>query len=151
MRGVGKDWQIREATLDDSVGLHHCMTSAYSSYQSRLGTVRLPPLDADYSAEIKNFPTWVAECGGEIAGGLIMAFEADYAVVSNIAVQPEFQGRGLGGGLMRFAEAKARERQLSELRLTTHALLTENVSLYLHLGWTETDRDDVRVFMKKRI
>ena len=80
-----------------------------------------------------------------------MTFEHGYAVVANIAVRPEFQGRGLASELMRFAEATARERGFSELRLTTHVFLTENVSLYLHLGWTETDRDYDRVHMKKRL
>ena len=80
-----------------------------------------------------------------------MAFEQNYASLSNIAVHPEFQGQGLGGGLMEFAEARAKKRQYSELRLATHVLLTENFSLYTHLGWTEIDRDDVRVYMRKVI
>ena len=146
-----EEWKIREATIGDSVGLQRCMVSAYACYQARLGNVLLPPLDVDYSAEIKNSPTWVAESGVDIAGGLIMSFEQDHAVVSNIAVHPEFQGRGLGGEFMRLAEATARERHFSELRLSTHVLLTENTSLYTYLGWTEIDRDDVRVYMRKRI
>ena len=145
------EWQIKEATIGDSVGLQSCMASAYSSYQARLVDIRLPPLDIDYSVEIRNFPTWVVEYNNEVVGGLIMMFEGDTEVVSNIAVHPEFQRRGLGGELMRFAEATARERQFSELRLATHVLLTENVSLYLHLGWTEIDRDDARVYMRKGI
>jgi hypothetical protein len=36
-----------------------------------------------------------------------------------------------------------------KIRLTTHVLLTENVSFYLHLGWLEIGRDDTRVYMKK--
>lgn len=108
-------------------------------------------MDVDYSSEIDEFPTWVAEHDGKIVGGLIMMFDQDYALISNVAVHPDFQGQGLGGGLMEFAETKAREKQYSELRLATHVLLTENLSLYLHLGWTEVDRDDVRVYMRKAI
>jgi ribosomal protein S18 acetylase RimI-like enzyme len=127
------------------------MESAYARYQARMGGVRLPPMDVDYSSEIKNYPTWVVESGGSILGGLVMVFENDHASIANIAVNPRFQGQGIGGELIRFAESKARENNFSELRLTTHVLLEENIRLYRHLGWEETSRDEIRVFMKKEI
>jgi ribosomal protein S18 acetylase RimI-like enzyme len=142
---------IREATPEDSDILKNCMVSAYAIYQDRMGGARLPPMDVDYLSEIKNYPTWVIESEGIILGGLIMAFENDQASIANIAVNPKFQGQGIGGELMRFAESKARESDFSELLLATHVLLDENISLYRHLGWEETGRDDTRVFMKKDI
>ena len=142
---------IREATPEDSDILKNCMVSAYAIYQDRMGGARLPPMDVDYLSEIKNYPTWVIESEGIILGGLIMAFENDQASSANIAVNPKFQGQGIGGELMRFAESKARESDFSELLLATHVLLDENISLYRHLGWEETGRDDTRVFMKKDI
>ena len=142
---------IREATPEDSDSLKNCMVSAYAIYQERMGGVRLPPMDVDYSSEIKNHPTWVIESEGIILGGLIMVIENDQASIANIAVNPKFQGQGIGGELMRFAESKARERNFSELRLATHVLLDKNISLYRHLGWEETGRDETRVFMKKDI
>ena len=146
-----QQWRIRKATLEDAVDLQSCVSSAFAPYQVRLGEKRLPPMDVDYSSEIKKYPTWVAECNGNVVGGLIMTFEQGHASLSNIAVHPEFQGQGLGRGLMEFAESQAKEKQYSELRLATHVLLTENVSLYRHLGWTEIDRDEVRVYMRKAI
>lgn len=127
------------------------METAYTPYQKRLGGERLPPMDADYSCEIRDYPTWVVECDGEIVGGLVMMFEDDHASIANVAVHPDYQGQGIGGGLMKFADARAKESGYSELRLATHVLLTENISLYRHLGWTEIDRDDVRVHMKKEL
>ena len=143
-------WHIREATPEDSDSLKKCMESAYTTYLARMGGARLPPMDADYSSEIKNYPTWVVESEGNILGGLIMVFENDHASVANIAIDPKFQGQGIGGELIRFAESKARENNSSELRLTTHVLLEENIRLYRHLGWEETSRDESRVFMKKK-
>lgn len=142
---------IREATPEDSDSLKNCMVSAYAIYQERMGGARLPPMDVDYLSEIKNYPTWVIESDGNILGGLIMVIENDQASIANIAVNPKFQGQGVGGELMRFAESKAREGNFSELRLATHVLLDENISLYRHLGWEETGRDETRVFMKKDI
>ena len=142
---------IREATSEDSAGLSKCMEAAYAPYQARMGGVRLPPMDVDYSAEIKNYPTWVVESEGNIQGGLIMIFANDEASIANIAVNPQFQGQGIGRELLGFAEAKARDRKFSELRLATHVLLEENISLYRYFGWQETGRDGTRVLMKKEI
>jgi GNAT superfamily N-acetyltransferase len=116
-----------------------------------MGEVRLPPMDVDYSSEIKNYPTWVVESESNILGGLIMVFENDQASIANIAIDPKFQGLGIGGALMEFAETQARENGFSELHLATHILLIENIFLYHHLGWVETGRDETKVFMKKEI
>ncbi len=144
-------WHVREATPDDSKRLKQCMESAYASYQDRMGGVRLLPMDVDYASEIKNYPTWVVDSRRCILGGLIMVFENDQASIANIAIDPKFQGQGIGSELMKFAESKARERNFTELHLTTHVLLNENISLYRHLGWEETGRDETKVFLKKAI
>jgi len=143
--------QIREATPEDSESLKYCMESAYSTYQERMGGDRLPPMDVDYLSEIKNYPAWVVESEEIILGGLIMVFGNDQASIANVAVNPKFQGQGIGSELMRFAESIAREKGYSELQLATHVLLDENISLYRHLGWEETGRDETRVFMAKDI
>ena len=148
---MAKTWHIREATTEDAEALKKCMESAYTAYQDRVGGVRLPPLDVDYSSEIKNYPTWVVESKGTVLGGLIMSFENDQASIANVAVDPEWQGQGIGGALINLAESKAKESNFSELHLTTHVLLHENVSLYRHLNWEETGRNETKIFMKKDI
>jgi ribosomal protein S18 acetylase RimI-like enzyme len=142
---------IRKATARDSDALKICMESAYATFQERMEGVRLPPMDVDYSSEIENYPTWVVASEGSILGGLIMMFENDQATVANIAVNPRFQGQGIGGKLMRFAESRARESSFLELKLATHVLLEENLTLYRYLGWEETGRDETRVIMKKEL
>jgi len=146
-----KNWQIRKALIQDSQGLQECMELAYSSYQSRMNGKRLPPMDVNYADEIKEFPCWVVESEKKIVGGLIMVFDKDYASVANIAVHPKSQGQGIGSGLLKFAEAVAKDKNYKELTLATHVLLSENISLYLHMGWVETQRDDTRVYFKKVI
>eukprot|EP01135_Chromosphaera_perkinsii_P011130 Nk52_evm39s2340 gene=Nk52_evmTU39s2340 len=148
---MNADWRIRKATVEDAKEFQECMEKAYSPYLERFSGIRLPPMDADYADEIKNYPTWVADSNGSIGGGLMMMFEGESAKLANIAVHPKFQGQGLGGRLMKYAESIAKEKGHHELRFATHVLLTENVSLYRHLGWTEVDRDETRVRMKKDI
>jgi ribosomal protein S18 acetylase RimI-like enzyme len=142
-----KNWMIRAATLDDAAGLRACMESAYASYIERMNGASLPPMDADYSSEIAEYPSWVAELDGDIVAGLIMTFENKVATISNIAVSPQAQGLGLGRKLLDFAQNEAKSR------VPDHAPgnFTENVSLYEHLGWKITDRDQVRVYMEKPV
>ena len=77
--------------------------------------------------------------------------EAGSMKIANVAVHPNFQGNGLGRGLMDFADQEAIRQGYAEMALATHVLLSENVSLYEYLGWTETGRDESRVYMKKDI
>ena len=146
-----KKWNIRKAVVSDSSSLTECMNAAYMSYLPRLGGKTLPPMEVDYENEIRLFPVWVAESGGNVVGGLILMSEDRYMTIANVAVHPKFQGNGLGRGLLEFGESEAKRQGFSELRLATHILFKENISLYLHLGWSETERDNVRVYMKKCI
>ena len=144
-------WHIREANVDDADQLKKCMYCAYSVYQARMQGKSLPPMQADYLSEIKNYPSWVVESEGRVLGGLIMMFDDNLATIANIALDPAYQGNGIGGALMKFAEVKAKEAGFTELQLVTHVLLDENLSLYQHLGWVETGRDETRVYMKKEL
>ena len=144
-------WTIRKAVLSDADSLNACMQAAYKIYTVRLGGRILPPMAVDYEDEIRSFPVYVAESNGKLVGGLILMPEDGHMTIANIAVHPQFQGNGLGRGLMEFGEIKAKQKGYSELRLATHILLTENLSLYSHLGWFETGRDESRVYMKKII
>lgn len=146
-----KRWTIRKAVISDAEALAECMHVAYMIYTSRLGGKTLPPMTVDYEEEIRSYPVWVAESDGTLVGGLILMPEDDYITIANVAVHPQFQGNGLGRGLMEFGEAEAKRKGYSELRLATHPLLTENLSLYSHLGWFETGRDESRVYMRKNI
>jgi N-acetylglutamate synthase-like GNAT family acetyltransferase len=146
-----KSWTIRKAVFSDAESLNECMKAAYNIYTSRLSGRALPPLEVDYREEIRSFPVWIAESDGTLIGGLILTPENGHMTIANIAVHPQFQGNGLGRGLLEFGETEAKQKGYSELHLATHILLAENFSLYSHLGWSETGRDESRVYMKKDI
>ncbi len=103
--------------VKDSVELQECMELAYAAYKDRMEGKRLPPMDVNYSDEIRGYPSWVAVFGGKVVGGLFMMFEKKSASIANIAIHPDFQGQGLGGGLMKFAKTKEKDKGYSELRL----------------------------------
>lgn len=146
-----ESWTIRKAVISDAEALTECMHAAYKIYVSRLDGRPLPPMEADFEEEIRSYPVWVAESNEILVGALILMPEDEYMTIANIAVHPKFQGNGLGRGLMDFGQIQAKRKGYSEMRLATHILLTENRSMYLHLGWSETGRDESRVYMKKNI
>ena len=90
-----------------------------------------------------------------IAGILVLIPEADAMLLDNVALADRARGRGFGRHLVAQAEAEAREAGLQRLRLYTHVLMTENHTLYAHLGFHETHRATEkgfeRAFMEKAL
>lgn len=91
----------------------------------------------------------MAETANDIVGGLVLIPQDGFMLLANVAVHPDQKGTGLGRALMERAEAEARNQGHRELRLTTHAKMPENLSLYTHLGWEETGRGGSKVTMRK--
>jgi len=73
--------------------------------------------------------------------GIVVCFPKDgHFFLENIAVDPACQGQGVGGALMSFVERQARAAGYEEIRLYTHARMTENLAYYPKLGYEEIDR-----------
>ena len=112
-------------------------------------------MDADYGALVDEGDVFVVPDPQVVAVLVLRPDEGHALMVENVAVDPDRQGEGLGPALLEFAEAQAHERDLGELRLYTHELMTENIELYERLGWTEYDRvashGFARVFLRKPV
>src|SRR5271156_2629499 len=146
---------IRRARPEDCAVIEAIVQAAYSIYIERIGKPPGPMLD-DYARRIAEGVVQVLEeADGTVAAIIVLLVKADHLLLDNIAVQPDRQGRGLGRTLIAFAEAEARDIGLAEVRLYTHAKMTENIALYTRLGFTETSRGREsgydRVFMRKRV
>ncbi len=131
-----------------------CVRAAYTKYVVPIGREPAPML-ADYPALIARGVVHVLrEPVKADVRGLIVLLPTDRAMfVENVAVHPHYQGQGLGGRLMAFAEERARAADLPEVRLYTNEAMTENLAFYGLLGFEETARrlDDGyrRVFLHK--
>ena len=145
---------IRPAHPYDTEAVRDVVHAAYAHYVPRIGKPPGPMLD-DYAQRIADGQTWVLEDTGRIVGILVLEEGADGFLLDNIAVLPECQGKGHGRVLMEFAEAEARRRGYREIRLYTHALMTENIALYRRVGFVETHRVSEkgydRVYMAKQL
>lgn len=130
---------IRAAIPAEADAVHDIVHAAYSHYIARIGKPPGPMLD-DYSQRIADRQVWVIEDAGRMAGILVLEETPAGFLLDNIAVSPNHQGKGIGRTLIEFAEAEARRRGFDEIKLYTHRLMTENIALYLRIGFHETHR-----------
>ena len=146
---------IRLATAADIAAVEQVVHDAYRIYIPRIGKPPGPMLD-DYSARIAEGSVSVVEDGnGTIAGIIVLLSDAGHLLLLNIAIHPNYQGQGFGRMLIEFAEQRAAKLGYAEIRLYTHEKMTENISLYIRMGFAEIGRGHQdgydRVFMAKRI
>ena len=140
---------IRRAEVNDADGLGRCLDAAYATYRERIAD--LPSMSENCAEEIAEHLVWVAEAGGKIVGGLVLIRDDGFMLLANVAVHPDLRGKGLGRRLLTLAETEARDRGFTELRLTTHAEMPENLELYARNGWLQTGRDGNKVRMRKAL
>jgi predicted N-acetyltransferase YhbS len=110
-------------------------------------------MGADYADLIARGTLSVLVQEGELRGVLVLKQEAAMLWIENVAVHPGHHHRGFGRRLLAYAEQRARAAKLLEVRLYTHELMVENISLYRRLGYQEVERREEegfrRVFMRK--
>ena len=140
---------IRRATPGDAAALAACIDAAYAIYASRISD--LPKVSEGIEYDIKDNIVWVAERDDAIVGGLILKPQTDFMLLANIAVHPDHGGQGVGRALMDRAESDASALGMTEMRLSTHVDMPENVALYEYLGWKETERTGNKVKMRKQL
>ena len=95
---------------------------------------------ADHAVLIEAGEVCVLTENEEILGVLMMRSQKDHLFVETVAVWPQRQGEGIGRKLMAFAEERARELGLQEVRLYTNEKMRENLPFYRRLGFEETER-----------
>ena len=145
---------IRPATQDDVAQIVRLVRAAYVTYLDRMEKPPAPML-TDYAGLIASGGVYVLTSSAEIAGALVIEAQNRALFIENVAVDPAFQGQGLGRRLMAFAEQCAREHGLRELRLYTNEVMVENLAFYQRLGFEEVERhvDEGyrRVFLRKSL
>ncbi len=103
---------LRRALSADVPSLVKVANAAYGRYVARIG--RPPaPMTADYDRLMEQAEIWVAEDETELVGMLVLIENPGHLLLDNVAVIPSAQGRGIGAGLLRQAEKRARERGLA--------------------------------------
>ncbi|WP_299480929.1 GNAT family N-acetyltransferase [uncultured Roseibium sp.] len=149
MKKLGLRANIREAVLQDLLHLKQCIDRAYAADKARIKN--LPDVSGGLEDDICSNTVLVAEADGRLAGCAIFSVTGPDAHLINLAVDPDFMGQGLGRQLVEATEKEAFARGATEIHLATHPEMLRNVSLYSHLGWSETSRNENKILMQKKL
>jgi ribosomal protein S18 acetylase RimI-like enzyme len=145
---------LRPATEADVPRLTELVKAAYGHYVDRLGGLPRPMTD-DYAEVVRRFRVTVAEREGELVGLIVLGVDPEGFLVDNVAVDPSYQGRGVGRALLEHAEDAARRAGFDSIYLYTHERMTENLALYSRIGYVEYDRraqgDAFLVYLRKQL
>ena len=80
--------------------------------------------------------------------------EPPYLLIENVAVLPDWHGKGIGDWMLGHADSIALSLRFTELRLYTNAMFATNIAFYGRRGFTEFLRErNARgevIHMKKR-
>ena len=125
---------LRRALRIDIPALAALQQAAYAPLKARIG-MSLPPADADFTAIFETMEIWVEGSAEALDAALILDVKPDHLLIWSIAVAPERKGARLGSALLDFAEHRALEAGLGEIRLYTNERFTENVAWYLRRGF----------------
>jgi len=146
------EYSMRSAQAADAPEVSALVAAAYSHYVERIGGPP-GPMTLDYRRVIADGRTTLAVAEDEVVGLLVLSVDAAGLCISNIAVHPAHQGRGLGRRLLALAEEAAGRTGSESIYLYTHELMTENLAWYTRLGYVEYARRDregaTLVFLRK--
>ena len=130
---------IRAAVVSDVAAIKECAVAAYSKYIERIGKSPAPMM-ADFQSLVKAGHVSVACCEKNLVGYVVFYRTQNAMHLENVAVYPDFVGRGIGKSLIRYVEKRAADIGVGCVELYTNAAMTENLALYPALGYEEYDR-----------
>lgn len=146
---------MRPARPSDAEAVRDLTRAAYAKWIPVIG--REPkPMGVDYDLAVREHRISLLYLDQALAGLIETVDEEDRLLIENVAIAPEFQGRGLGSILMAHAEAVAASLGFDQIRLYTNQQFAENIRLYLSLGYGVDREEDmgggtIRVDMSKRL
>jgi ribosomal protein S18 acetylase RimI-like enzyme len=130
----------RRATDTDAPAITDLVAAAYGPYTELIGRTPIPML-TDYGQALRAHDVWVVADGAQIVGVLELEARTDHLWIENVAVDPRWQGRGIGRRLLTHAEVEARRIGLAEMRLLTNERYLANIAMYTRYGYRETHRE----------
>lgn len=132
--------KIRRAVSPDADTVQRISADAYiPAYTAVLGTIPKPATE-DYGPRIERGEVWIIEIKHEPIGIAVLEENTDHLLVYSIAVRPEAQRKGYGRALLDFADKRAIELGLREVRLYTNEQMERNLRLYRQHGFVRVGK-----------
>lgn len=137
--------RLRIAGPADAAAISALVGAAYRGYTRLIGRTPMPML-TDFARAIDDHPVWVltvdeSSVQESIVGVIELIVDTDRLWVDNVAIDPAWQGRGLGRRLLGFADDEARRLGLPAIGLLTNERYAANIAMYERYGFRETHRE----------
>jgi ribosomal protein S18 acetylase RimI-like enzyme len=146
---------IRLAVPADAAAIRDLTRAAYAKWIPLIGREPLPmTVDYDRALRMHRFALLFAD--DRLAALVETVDEGDHWLIENLAVHPDFQGRGFGERMLTHAENEAAESaNIVEMRLYTNQLFAGNIRFYrargYHIDREEPFKGGFLTHMSKRI
>ncbi|MFR9792184.1 GNAT family N-acetyltransferase [Streptomyces sp. MB22_4] len=142
---MGMSVTISVATEQDAEDIFRLQYLCFQSEAQLYGNYRIEPLVETLDAvrrEVAVDCVFVARLGDEVVGAVRGKLtEEGSAVIARLCVHPRLRGHGIGGRLLRAAEAAlAEDRGATLFRLQTGHLSEGNLRLYRRVGYEAVGR-----------
>jgi ribosomal protein S18 acetylase RimI-like enzyme len=132
--------KIRRADPRDADTVQRISADAYiPAYTAMLGTIPKPATE-DYGPRIERGEVWILEIENEPTGIAVLEENNDHLLIYSIAVKPDAQRKGYGRALLDFADQRAIELGLHEVRLYTNERMERNLRLYEQHGFVRVGK-----------
>jgi len=137
---VAGNFGIRQALETDEPAVRACAEDAYEQYVAAIGK-KPAPMVADFSTLIASGFVYVAvEEKANVIGFIVFFQKGDHVLLENVAVRSSATGRGVGKCLIALCEDEAKRSGAKSIKLYTNEKMTENLSIYPHIGYREIER-----------
>jgi len=133
---MNERYKICKAEADNAAEFSKIAVAAYQHYTPLIGQPPAPML-ANFSQHISQDISFALWQGDQIIGYAIVMIKQDGYWLENIAVHPDFQGRGFGQALIDAVEDFIAQ-QATSYQLYTNIVMTQNISWYQKIGFVKT-------------
>jgi ribosomal protein S18 acetylase RimI-like enzyme len=132
--------KTRRAVPGDVDIIQRISADAYiPAYMPVLGTIPKPAIE-DYRSRIERGEVWILEIEGEPTGIVVLEENAEHLLIYSIAVKPDAQRKGHGKTLLDFADQRAIDLGLREVRLYTNERMERNLTMYRQHGFVQVGK-----------
>jgi ribosomal protein S18 acetylase RimI-like enzyme len=133
---------LRRGAIDDLPAVTAVQQAAYAQNRAILGVEPLPLL-ADYREIFAQSEVWLADEPEGLGGVLILQPRPEDLLIWSVATAPFARTRGVGNRMLAFAEMRARELEVTSIRLYTGEPLTANIAWYTRHGYAHERLEDM--------
>ena len=132
--------KIRRAGAEDANAVQQISAEAYiPTYTAVVGTIPKPATE-DYGSYIERGEVWILEIEGKPIGVAVLEETPTHLLIYSIAIRPDSQRKGYGMALLAFADKRAIELGLREVRLYTNERMERNLTIYRRHGFIEVGK-----------